>query len=311
MSWVLSVVSSGLPAGRIRYRMVAMHDPILVTGGDGLLARSLAALGRAEAPVVALGRGDLDVADPVAVARAVERYRPRAVVNAAAMTDVDGCERDPAAARRANVEGPRLLASACRAASARFLHVSTDFVFDGAKRHPYTQDDAPNPISVYGCTKLEGEQAARAADPGALVARTSWVFGPGGKNFASRLFEYAAASPVLRGITDMRSVPTYAPDLAARLLELVDAGASGTYHVTGSGEATWFEVARTALDLAGRDDVELRPVTVAELGLPAPRPPYSVMRCLRTPALGLPPLRDWREAMAEFVGLATESRPRG
>ena len=273
---------------------------ILVTGGSGLLGRCLGGLDG----VVALGRDALDITDAASIGRAIERYRPGAIVNAAAMTDVDGCERDPEGARRANVEGPRLLAEACRASGVRLVHVSTDFVFDGTKREPYTQEDEPRPLSIYGRTKLEGEEAVRSILPDAIVARTSWVFGVGGRNFVSKIFDYAAKASTLRGITDMRSVPTYAPDLAARLVELLDAGASGTFHVTGAGEATWFDVARAALDEAGRDDVTLLPTTVAELGLPAPRPAYSLMRCLATPRLGLAPLRDWRDAMRDFVRLS-------
>src|SRR5262245_37741970 len=194
---------------------------ILVAGGNGLLGRSLGALSTPERPVVELGRDALDIADRASVEAALAAHRPAALVNAAAMTDVDGCERDPATAFRANVAGPRTLAEACRDAGTLLVHVSTDFVFDGAKREPYTIEDAPNPLSVYGRTKFEGEEAVRAVLPDAIVARTSWVFGLGGKNFASRLFEYAAKTSVLKGITDMRSIPTFAPDLAARLVELV------------------------------------------------------------------------------------------
>ena len=142
------------------------------------------------------------------------------------------------------------------------------------------------------------------------MARTSWVFGVGGKNFASKLFDYAAKSRTLKGITDMRSAPTYAPDLAVRLLELIDLGAAGTYHVTGTGDATWFEFAGALLEIAGRDDVEMLPVTVRELGLPAPRPPYSVMRCVLSERLGLAPLRHWREAAADFVARLGEAAAR-
>lgn len=280
---------------------------ILVAGGNGLLGRSLGALSKPDRPVVALGRSELDIADRASVEAAMREHRPSIVINAAAMTDVDGCERDPEAAKRANVDGPRLLAEACRDAGARLVHVGTDFVFDGAKREPYTIEDEPNPLSAYGRSKLAGEEAVRAALPGAIVARTSWVFGVGGKNFASRLFDYAAKTTTLRGITDMRSIPTYAPDLAPRLVEIATIGEPGTYHVTGSGDATWFDVARTALDLAGRDDVELLPTTVAELGLPAPRPPYSVMRCLLSERLGLAPLRNWGDALADFVGHVTSA----
>lgn len=283
------------------------NRPILVTGGHGLLGRSLAALSTADHPIACLGRLELDVTDAESISRAMARVQPSAVVNAAAMTDVDGCERDPDKAMRENATGPRLLAEACARAGVNIVQVSTDFVFDGSKREPYTIEDAPNPISVYGRSKLEGERAVHAARPEAIVVRTSWLFGVGGKNFASRIFDYAASSNRLKGITDMRSLPTYAPDLAQRILEIVDSGAGGTFHVTGGGEpATWFEVARAALDAAGRLDVELIPVTVTELGLPAPRPAYSAMRCLRSEALGLPPLRRWNEAVEAFAQAAAE-----
>jgi dTDP-4-dehydrorhamnose reductase len=275
--------------------------PFLVTGARGLLGGALGALSDTTRPVIALGRDELDIADEASVRRAVERYEPAVLVNPAAMTDVDGCERDPEAARRANVEGPRILATVCRDANVQLVHVSTDFVFDGRKREPYTIEDAPNPLSIYGATKLAGEEAVREICDDALVVRVAWVFGVGGRNFVSRIFDNAARTSTLRGITDMRSAPTYAPELAVRLLELADLGAPGTYHVTGSGEATWFEVARAALDAAGRDDVELLPTTVAELGLPAVRPSYSVMRCLLSEQLGFEPLRPWREAIGDFV----------
>jgi dTDP-4-dehydrorhamnose reductase len=278
---------------------------VLVTGARGLLGGALGRLSTADRPVVALGHDDLDISDERSVRRAVDRYRPAVLVNPAAMTDVDRCQREPGAAERANAVGPRVLASVCREAGVRLVHVSTDFVFDGRKREPYTIEDAPNPLSVYGATKLAGEEAVRERCEDALVVRVAWVFGVGGRNFLSRLLDYAAAGATLRGITDMRSAPTYAPELAARLLELAERGAPGTYHVTGAGEASWYEVARAALDAAGRRDVELVPTTVAELGLPAPRPAYSVLRCLLSERFGWPPLRPWREAVAEFVVEAT------
>jgi len=283
------------------------NRPILVTGGHGLLGRSLAALSTSDRPIVCLGRRDLDVTDEASIRGALEHVRPVIVVNAAAMTDVDGCERDPDKAMRENATGPRLLAEACVRAGVNIVQVSTDFVFDGSKREPYTIEDVPNPISVYGKSKLEGERAVLAARPEAVVVRTSWLFGIGGKNFASRIFDYAASSNRLKGIKDMRSLPTYAPDLAQRILEIVDSGAGGTFHITGGGEpATWFEVARAALDAAGRLDVELIPVTVAELGLPAPRPAYSALRCLRSEALGLPPMQRWNEAVEAFAHAVAE-----
>jgi len=275
---------------------------ILVTGGGGLLGRSLAALNSRETRIEAFDRRQLDIADRAAIEAIVEERSPGVLINAAAMTDVDNCEREPSMAEHANVTGPATLAQVCSEYDVRLVQVSTDFVFDGTKNEPYTRDDRPNPLSVYGRTKLEGELAVRDILPGALIVRTSWVFGPGGKNFASRLFDYAARSKELKGITDMMSLPTYAPDLARRILELVTLHVSGVAHVTNSGEpATWYEVARIALDLAGRSDVEVVPVTVASLDLPAPRPKYSAMRCLLSEQLRLSPLRPWKDALAQFV----------
>lgn len=281
-------------------------DTILVTGANGLLARALSSVDRR---ILALSRAELDIADSDAIARAFERASPSLVINPAAMTDVDGCERDPEAAERANARAPRLLADACARAGARFVHISTDFVFDGRKREPYTFEDEPRPLSVYGRTKLAGELAASAALPDTTIVRVSWLYGRGGRNFLSRLFDYAASNATLKGITNMRSIPTYAPDAARRILEIADRGVPGVYHVTNAGVASWFEVARAALDLAGRDDVELLPVTTHELGLPAPRPEYSAMRCLLSERLGLAAPRPWRDALADFVAETTQPRP--
>jgi dTDP-4-dehydrorhamnose reductase len=274
---------------------------ILVTGANGLLGRTLASLDTSATSVVGLGRAELDIADPGSVARALEGHRPDVVVNPAAMTDVDGCERDPEAAERANVRGPATLADACARTGARLVHVSTDFVFDGEKREPYTIEDEPRPLSVYGRSKLDGERAVLDRMPDATIVRVSWLFGPGGRNFLSRLFEYAATGSTLKGITNMRSAPTYAPDGAKRILEIIRRAVPGTYHVCNGGEASWHEVARTALDLGGLGDVELAPVTAEALGLPARRPRYSVMRCVMSERLGFAPMRPWRDAVAEFV----------
>lgn len=271
-----------------------------------MLGRALAARSTGQRPVVALGRDQLDITDRGAIERIADETRCVAIVNAAAMTDVDGCERNPEAARRANVDGPARLAEVCRDLGLGLVHISTDFVFDGAKHEPYTIEDAPNPISVYGQTKLDGELAVRDCLPEALVVRTSSVFGVGGKNFASRVFEYLERTKILKGFTDMRSSPTYAPDLACRVLELLDLGVSGTYHVTGQGDASPFEALQLALTLAGRTDVEATPTLVADMMLPARRPAYSVLRCLLSERLHLQPLRPWQSAMAEFVQRAAQ-----
>jgi dTDP-4-dehydrorhamnose reductase len=251
--------------------------------------------------VVALTHQRLDITDEAGVNRTVEQERPTVVINCAATADVDRCEREPEWAERVNVLGPRLLARASNTGGAAMVHVSTDYVFDGRKDGLYTQQDEPHPLSVYGKTKLGGESAAREESDRVFIIRTSWIFGPGGKNFGSRVLEHARSGAGLKGVTDQTSIPTYAPDLAGRMEAIITTGAPGLYHVTNSNPGTWYEFARLVLDQAGLGHVEIKPVTRADLGQPAQRPRNSSMRCLLSERLGLSPLRDWRETLPEFV----------
>jgi dTDP-4-dehydrorhamnose reductase len=274
----------------------------LITGAGGLLGRSLARkLSASGWRVVPRGHAELDITSEEDVRRGVSQARPDVVINCAATTDVDRCEREPSWAFAVNVSGPGLLARACREAGADMVHVSTDYVFDGDKEGFYTQEDEPNPRGVYATSKLAGERAVAREAVRFYIIRSSWIFGAGGKNFGSRVIEYARAGAKLKGVIDQTSIPTYAPDLAARIEEVLEIGAHGLFHVTNTGPATWYEFARLALDLAGLGGVGLEPVRRADLGQDAPRPRNTAMRCLVSEKLGLPPLRHWREALAEFV----------
>jgi dTDP-4-dehydrorhamnose reductase len=181
------------------------------------------------------------------------------------------------------------------------FHTSTDYVFDGAKQGFYTQEDEPKPESVYGKSKLAGEIAVNQEAARFYIIRTSWLFGVGGKNFGSRLFEYASANRRLKAVTDQTSIPTYAPDLAQRIEEIMELRAHGLYHGTNTGVGTWYEFAKLALELEGTNEVEIEPVTRAQLNQLAPRPNNSAMRCLLSEKLGLAPLRHWQEAIRDFV----------
>jgi dTDP-4-dehydrorhamnose reductase len=275
----------------------------MITGGGGLLGRAMRErLAGAGWRVAAMPHAELDITREEEVRRAIERERPEVVINCAATTDVDLCESKPAWAYDVNERGPRLLARACREVGADIVHISTDYVFDGAKADLYTQEDETNPLSVYAKSKLAGEVAVRDEAERFYIIRSSWIFGAGGKNFGSRLFEYAARSTRLKGVKDQTSIPTYARDLAARIEEIIELGAHGLYHVTSSGVATWYDFAREALSLAGHSHIELEPVTRADLNQPAPRPANSAMHCLVSEKLGLAPLRHWRDALPEFLG---------
>jgi dTDP-4-dehydrorhamnose reductase len=235
------------------------------------------------------------------VRRIIEQQKPQAVINCAATTNVDRCETDSEWAFAVNENGARYLARACRQFNAPFVHVSTDYVFDGDKDGFYTQADPPNPLSIYAKSKLAGERAVQEELEQAFIIRTSWVFGVGGKNFGSRIFDYAKAGAKLKGVQDQTSIATYAPDLAARIEEIIALGRPGLYQVTNTGAMTWFEFARLALDLAGMDDVAIEPCTRADLNQPAPRPHNSAMRCLLSEELSLQPLRPWRDGLVDFV----------
>ena len=288
--------------------LTAQTKSALITGGNGLLARFMRERLRASGwRAVAPAHAELDITREDDVLRFIERERPDFVINCATTGDVDRCEREPEWAFAVNESGPRFLARACREIGREIVHTSTDYVFDGARQGFYTQEDEPNPRSVYGKSKLAGEMAVREEARTFFIIRTSWLFGKGGKNFGSRLFEYASLSPRLKGVNDQTSIPTYAPDLAARIEEIINLRAHGLYQVTNTGVATWLEFALLALEMAGIKDVEIEPVTRQALGQAAPRPQNSAMRCLVSEKLGLAPLRHWRDALADFV---RESHPK-
>jgi dTDP-4-dehydrorhamnose reductase len=276
---------------------------VLITGAGGMLGGAVAEHCRAAGDeVAAYDRAGLDITDFNAAREVLGRLRPEAVINCAAWTDVDGCELDPQRAFLVNSQGVEMLAAAARGVSASLVTVSTDYVFDGRREGFYTQRDDPHPLSAYGAAKLEGERRAQTALARTTVVRTGWVFGPGGTNFLAAAVGRARRGEHLKAITDAYGTPTYAPDLAARLRELAELDLPGVYHVVNAGEGTsYHSFARAALEAAGLGHVEVEPVGNEALRRPAPRPANSRLRCLLQPAVGLPPLRDWREALAEFA----------
>jgi dTDP-4-dehydrorhamnose reductase len=264
---------------------------------------------------------EVDVSDPDAVGRLLDGLdrAPDFLINAAAFTHVDRCEREPEAARRANAVAPAVLAEACARVGSRLVHVSTDYVFAGDAERPYREEDVPAPRCVYGRTKLEGEERVRAVSEDFLVVRTSWVYGRG-RNFLAAILAQAEArrrgeaSGPLRVVDDQHGRPTYAEDLAAGLRGLLERGAHGLYHLTGGGEATtWWELARACLDAGGFADLVVDRIRTEELNLPAARPAWSVLDCSKAEARGVR-LRRWREALVAYLEspespIAAEARP--
>lgn len=255
--------------------------------------------------VAAVDLPELDAADAGAVKALFQGLCPDVVVNAAAFTHVDRCEREPEEARRANTVAPGLLAEACDRANCQMVHVSTDYIFPGGGSRPYREEDPTGPVSVYGRSKLEGEARVRAVSSEFLVVRTSWVFGRG-RNFLAAILNQASArergdaSGPLRVVDDQRGRPTYAEDLSSGIRMLTEQGARGLFHLAGGGEATWWELARYCLDAAGHAAVPVERIRTSDLELDAPRPAYSVLDCSKAEKLGVR-LRGWREAVSAYL----------
>ena len=280
---------------------------IAVTGAAGMLGRELADVLSA-APqrheLVLLSRSHCDITQPEGVHTGLAAARPQVVIHAAAFTDVDGCERDPTRAMQVNADGTRHVAQATAECGARLIYISTDYVFDGALRRPYTEADAPHPLSVYGRSKLEGERAVRE-HPDHLVVRTAWVYGRYGRHFVSAVLERARGGQALRVVNDQLGCPTWTRDLAEALAALLANEATGIVHAAGGGFCSRHEFALATLaeaaarGLAPRVPVE--PISSAESARPAPRPPYSVLSNCRLGQLGIGPLREWRQALQQFL----------
>ncbi len=298
-------------------RNTIVADSILVIGAAGQLGQELVRPYETCAPeTAALVQGadlpELDITDLACVTAAVERARPRAVINAAAYTDVDACESHSEQAFAVNAAGPGHLAQACRQVGCRLVHVSTDYVFDGRKRTPYDVDDPINPQGVYGRSKAEGERRVRESGADHVIVRTSWLFGTGGRNFVKMILQLAEQRDELRVVTDQVGRPTYAADLAAALLALAQSDMTGTYHFANAGECSWHTFAAEILRQAGRIR-PIRSIGSADLGRPAPRPAYSVLDTRRlTDHTGIVP-RPWPSALADcLAGLqALQTRPAG
>jgi dTDP-4-dehydrorhamnose reductase len=282
----------------------------LVAGSLGQLGRELVAQLGVEL-AWAGDRAEIDATDGAAVAALVGRVAPDVVFNATAWNKVDAAESEPGAAFAVNAAAPHHLARAAREAGAVIVHFSTDYVFDGALDRPYTEGDAPRPLGVYGASKLAGETLVAASGPEHLVIRTSGLLGRGGSeqkggSFVDRIVARARAGELLRVAADQVFAPTCAFDLARAAIALVRARARGLFHVANAGSCSWHELAVAALAAAGVP-AHVEPITLAELGLPAPRPRYSVLACPRYHALGLPPLRHWREALPSCLGASSRS----
>jgi dTDP-4-dehydrorhamnose reductase len=282
---------------------------VLITGAGGLVGQAVSDYCRSLGDrVFSYDHQSLDIGDPDLVLETLRQDRPEAVINCAAWTDVDGCELDHERAFAAHARGPENLARASRELNARFITISTDYVFDGEADGFYTQRDQPKPQSVYAVSKLDGERRAQLTYARTIVVRSGFIFGPGGTNFLSTIVERARQGQKLKAIADAYGTPTYSRDLAVRLRELVQLDLPGIFHVVNAGEGVSYEVfARAALELGGYSSTNLESVPASSLQRPALRPRNSRLRCLLSEALGLSPLPLWKDSLRDFVALNSRS----
>ena len=247
---------------------------------------------------------DADIRDPKQVQNAVQETRPEWIVLAAAYTDVDGCESNPDLAFAVNRDGPVNVATAAKEVGARLMFLSSDYVFDGKNATPYETGDTRNPQSVYGRTKAEAEIKLLELMPDCCIARTSWLFGTGGKCFPDTILKLAASRPTLDVVDDQRGCPTYAVDLARAITQLCRKNVSGIVQVTNAGDCTWFEFAQDIISGAGLATI-VRPVSSQQMARPARRPSYSVLSPTRLRALGIE-MPSWRDSLRRYL----EERPK-
>ena len=259
------------------------------------VVRAAAAAGH---DVLALTRPELDVADRRAVCERIAAERPDAVLNCAAYTDVDGAEADPDAAMRLNAEAAGFVAAAAAAAGASVVYPSSDYVFDGRKREPYVESDPTAPASAYGRSKLAGESVTAAANPRHFVARSSWLFGVGGRNFVDTMLRLGVERGEVAVVCVQVGCPTYTPHLAAALVRLVEGGAHGVHHLAGAGACSWHELAVETFRRAGAA-CRVEPTTTRALARPAPRPAYSALASERSDGPG--PLPHWTDGLAAYL----------
>ena len=274
---------------------------VIITGAAGMLGSALMDLAPAAVRAVGVDIADGDLSTDEGIDSALGPYQPDVVIHCAGYTDVDGATSAPELAQRHNALATEKVAGFCAERSARLIYISTDYVFDGTRDSPYTEEDTPKPINAYGQSKLAGERAAQESAADCVIARTSWLFGPGGRNFVAAIIDHARQGGQVRGVVDEIGAPTYTRDMAGALWELVAEPVSGIIHLTNSGYCSRAELARAALDAAGLSEVPITEISRADWDSPTQRPAFSVLENRRWRQLGFTALRQWREAVADYI----------
>ncbi|MEW6326945.1 MAG: dTDP-4-dehydrorhamnose reductase [Thermodesulfobacteriota bacterium] len=273
----------------------------MVLGAAGMLGTDVVRVLATAHQVLPRTRNDWDITDPEACRADITAIKPDVVINCAAFTKVDDCESQPDKAFSVNGEAVKHIATACQAVKSRLIQISTDYVFDGAKGAPYREEDTPNPINVYGQSKLKGEEYALKIK-GSLVIRTSWLYGRNGPNFVDTILRLAKEKKSLTVVDDQFGSPTYTSDLAGAIARLVQKELTGIIHITNSGICSWYDFAWEILKIAGEKDISIAAIKTTGLNRPAKRPHFSALDNNRYISVTGQPLRPWPEALAEYLG---------
>lgn len=280
---------------------------VLVTGGSGQLGSEVVRrLQRADHQVIAPHRNDMDLMQPDTLGQVIAHNRPDCVINCAAYTQVDRAEDEPQTAFTVNRDAPGRLAAAVADTGGRLLHVSTDFVFDGKQERPYRESDPAHPLSIYGRSKLEGEETVMRTLPGAVILRTAWLYGVNGHNFVKTMLRVAQAGKPLRVVDDQTGSPTWAADVAGVILRLVDDDAGGIFHYTSAGSTSWHGFACAILDEAADIGFDIRtrdvePIPTTAYPTPAVRPAYSVLDTGKIESRLSLSMPDWRDSLKKML----------
>lgn len=280
---------------------------LLVTGAGGQLGQEFINMNHDGIEIIGKNRSELDITDYESCQAACAIIQPDFIVHAAAYTAVDQAESEPGAAWAVNVEGTRNMAKAAEAIGAKFCYISTDYVFDGLGKEPYSENHPTAPQSVYGITKLEGERKALEISSKCFIVRTSWVYGKYGGNFVQTMLQLAKSKKELMVVDDQIGSPTYTYDLAKFIIELVQSEKYGIYHASNSGSCSWFEFAKAIFEDAGISSTAVHPCSTDQFPRPAPRPAYSVLNQQALIKAGFAPLRPWREALRDYLSELADS----
>lgn len=274
---------------------------IMILGARGMLGYDMVKTLSIDYEIIPLDIEELDITKKDDVMKAMIETRPDIVINCAAYTDVDGCESNIEKAFSVNAEGVRYIAQSCKNVDAKLIHYSTDYIFNGKKKSPYKEEDLPNPLNIYGKSKLKGERYVQEILNDYLIIRTEWLFGKNGKNFVSTILELSDQKDELRVVNDQIGSPTYTVDLAYATKTLIEKAVAGIFNITNSGHCSWFEFAKKILDLSNTNHIKIFSISSQQLQRPARRPRNSILNCNKFQIFTGMNLSNWESALQDFL----------